>query len=125
MATLSVDTSRRPSSFAWPLCAAASLASSKYLLVDAGLHYPFHLFLLQTIFAILLRVLELACCLKTLPGIPIETPTRGYLLVASLLSIIIASSSILTLQALLHFPNLATIAMLSVGFKLLPRSKGY
>jgi hypothetical protein len=98
--------------FLWALSAAISLSSSKYLLVDVGLHCPLHLHLLHlgslTLWSVLGFARQEACppssLVRSKPGFLLGVVLPGGMAVASGL----------VLQAILHFPNLATIAMLPV-----------
>jgi hypothetical protein len=102
--------------FLWALSAAVSLSSSKYLLVDEGLHCPLHLHLLQlgslTIWSVLGFVRQETC-----PPSSLLRSRRGFLLGIGLPGGMAVASGLL-LQAILHFPNLATMAMLPVCFLL-------
>jgi hypothetical protein len=104
-----------PVQLLWAMCAALSVSSSKYLLLDLGFHYPFCLLLLQLVPTILLCAFILAqhkveACQIVPPGSLISWPPLRTGLQASL----VALSSALVLQATLHFPNPNILVMLSV-----------
>lgn len=99
--------------FVWALCASLSMSSSKYILIDLGLYYPFHLHLLQLSTAVIPDAVNL---FRSRAGQPLfPTDSRITLLLSLVLPGIVATSSGLLLQAVLHFPNLATLSMLLVG----------
>jgi hypothetical protein len=99
----------------WTLCATTSMVTSKYLLVDLNFHYPLHLVILQlgaacaiTLYDNVIRrprnVTAIACIPKG----------RSWLFDMAL-SGPAALSLPLSTQAILHFPNLSTLAMLPVN----------
>lgn len=101
--------------FVWALSASISLSSSKILLVDLGLHYPFYLQFLQLSVAAGLFILRIAVSCFSSTQVRFSVKNRLDFLLLLLLSGSLAISSTLITQAVLHFPNLATLSMLPVS----------
>jgi len=102
----------------WVPCAAVSLTTSKYLLVDASLHYPLHLQLLQHAAALLLLLLW-----RTFRSDEYSTgtePLEDFQWASQLcVSFLLAVAGGCTMQAVLHLPNITLIAMLAVSLTIL------
>lgn len=95
----------------WTLCAATSMVTSKYLLVDLNFHYPLHLVILQlgaagaiTLYDNMTRRPRNVTAVARIP--------KSFDIALSGLEVL---SLILSAQAILHFPNLSTLAMLPVN----------
>lgn len=99
----------------WTLCAATSMITSKYLLVDLNFHYPLHLVILQlgAAGAITLydNVTKRPRNMAAVARIPKSRPWLFNMAVSSLEALCLPLST----QAILHFPNLSTLAMLPVN----------
>jgi hypothetical protein len=106
----------------WTLSAALSLITTKYILVTRNYHYPLHLLLLQ------LGVASLGSTCRSMrhkgrlslafsaPGWRVVWRSRKLRGPFELLAIACAATSLpLAMQALLHFWNLATLAMITVS----------
>jgi hypothetical protein len=111
---LLLDYTPGPAQLAWVLCTTLSISSSRYLLLDLGLHYPFCIHLLQLHAALLVTVLRPARFRKGMETVRSRSLSRGQFLRALLRSVLISLSGTLAMQAIMHFPNLATIVMLPV-----------
>ena len=101
--------------FGWAICASVSLSSSKYLLIDLNLHYPFLLHTLQLSFTVLLGTLELGLKGERLRSPVSSTGCARTICLQLLEPRLVAMPGVLLVQAILHFSNLATIAMLAVS----------
>ena len=99
----------------WAFCAATSLFTSKHLLVDVNLHYPMHLLLTQFAAATALALyFHLTPGIQTLRVRSRQLRTRDWaLLIVS--TCLTALSMPLTIQAILHFQNMSTLAMFPVS----------
>lgn len=97
----------------WALCTGVSMYTSKLLLVDMNLHYPLHLHLLQLAIATLL-VLVFSSPRHQYTRLP--TFTECTVIFGA--SCLMALSTGFNLQAILHFPNLTTLTMFSVGLRI-------
>lgn len=99
----------------WAVSAVVSVLSSRYLLVELNVHFPFHLHLLQLATAGLgAAALHLwhRSASSTRPSHPSTEPGWRLLLP---LATLMALSTILSLQAILHFLNLPTLLMMTVS----------
>jgi len=102
--------------WAWTACAAVSLLSTKYLLVDLNVHYPLHLHLIQLAATTLLTVQQLLPQELQLSSLDRGSyPAAGGWMILIGVTSLMAASMILNLQAVLHFQNLPTLVMLSVS----------
>lgn len=100
--------------FGWAICASMSLSSSKYLLVDSNLHYPFRLYILQMSFTIMLSTFGFCLEEEQLLSLVPATACARTICLRVLEPGLVAIPGMLGLQAILHFPNLATVGMLPV-----------
>lgn len=106
----------------WTFAAALSLVTSKHILVTRNYHYPLHLLLLHLAVAGLgssLRPVRRNDRLRVAfvtPGWKVIWRSRNLKSPFELLAILSAAASVpLAMQTLIHFSNLATLAMLAVG----------
>ncbi len=106
----------------WTLAAALSLVTSKHILVTRNYHYPLHLLLLHLAVAGLgssLRPVRRNDRLRVAfvtPGWKVIWRSKNLKSSFELLAILCAAASVpLAMQTLIHFSNLATLAMLAVG----------
>ncbi|KAH7138324.1 hypothetical protein B0J11DRAFT_12740 [Dendryphion nanum] len=106
------DAARSRHVYVWAVCASVSIVTSKYLLVDLNFHFPLHLHIWQ-----LMGVIAFTSC--NLLRHPLSPNERLFRLTGPqwiflvLLAVSIATSLIFSIEALLHYPNVTTIAMLS------------
>lgn len=98
---------------AWTLCAAASIVTSKYILVDCNYHYPFHLVLMQVLAIAAVALLGRAVGVNHLVPTSIIKENRDWGWIATV-DCLEGLSLAFWIQAILHFPNLATLGMLPV-----------
>lgn len=99
---------------AWTLCAAASIVTSKFILVDFNFHYPLHLVIIQLVAAGAITLFGKAGSLENIVGTTIVSVNHPWLF-STMLNCLDALSLAFSTQAILHFPNLPTLAMLSVN----------
>ena len=98
--------------YAWTLCAATSIVTSKYILVDFNYHYPLHLVMMQLVTAGAVTLLTRAAKSGGVVDPVAADENHPRLLFIS--NCLDASSLALASQAILHFPNISTLAMLPV-----------
>jgi len=98
----------------WTLCAAVSIGTTKYILVDLNFHYPLHLVIIQLVAAGTVTLCFRATRLENIITATNGTGNRSWLF-GMTLSGLEALSLAFSTQAILHFPNLSTLAMLPVG----------
>ncbi|KAF2869135.1 hypothetical protein BDV95DRAFT_112948 [Massariosphaeria phaeospora] len=106
------DAIRSHPRYVWTLCAGLSLLSSKYLLVDLNVHFPLHLHLLQLATTALLS-LSLSTRRHQTSAEAAKRPTVVGWLFLVVLASLMAASTAMTTQAILHFQNMPTLVMLS------------
>ena len=101
--------------FVWTLCAATSMVISKYLLVDLNFHYPLHLAILQLGAAGVITLYDTVIRRPWNVAAVTRTPNGRQWLFNVALSGPEALSLLFSTQAILHFPNLSTLAILPVN----------
>lgn len=104
---------------AWTLCAVASIVTSKYVLVDFNFHYLLHLVIIQLVVAGAVTLFGRAAGPKNIVSTTILKEYHPWLF-GAVFNCLDALSLVFSTQSILHFPNLATLAMLSVNISLLP-----
>lgn len=99
----------------WLICATISLLSSKYLLVELNVHYPLYLHLLHLVTATLLTIISRLRQRSKRPHTLADRPSiSGWILLVVLAGMMVLAMAC-TMQAILHFQNLPTVVILSVG----------
>lgn len=102
---------------AWTLCAAASLVTSKYILVDYNFHYPLHLVTIQVVATGAVALFGRYAGFENI----IVKENRSWQFIA-MVNCLDALALALWTQTILHFPNLATLGMLPVTTSPIPTS---
>jgi hypothetical protein len=103
----------RTSRYAWTCCASMSLLTSRYILVDLNLHYPFHLLLIHLVAALSLDVYFQRSRKNSTNKACRQSLARERALRATSV-VLMALSMPFTVQAILHMPSLSTLAMFPV-----------
>ena len=99
----------------WTLCTATSMITSKYLLVDLNFHYPLHLVILQLSAAGAITMYDNVTRRSRNVTVVARIPKGHPWLFGMAVNGPMALSLPLATQAILHFPNLPTLAMLPVN----------
>lgn len=106
---------RRQQRYIWTICAATSLLTSKYLFVDCNIHYPVHIHLLQlAVTAGYLLWYHYWWGHDVHEG-SLDNLTRSEWIFLIVTTSVMALSIGSTFQAIVHFPNATTLAMLIVS----------
>jgi len=106
---------------AWTPCAAISLVTSKYILVDYDFHYPLHLVIIQVVTTGVIALFGRAAGFENTLSTRIVNENRSWQFIA-IVNCLDALALTFWTQTILHFPNLATLGMLLVSISLIPTS---
>jgi len=107
--------------YAWTLCAAVSLVTSKYILVDYNFHYPLHLVTIQVVATGAIALFGRAAGFENIISTTIVKENHSWQFIA-IANCLDALALIFWTQTILHFPNLATLGMLPVSISPIPTS---